>query len=177
MENFAAVQCDCNRRVKNDRIFQTLPPEKLQSGMSASQFTALVTSDMVCGRSRDCRHRKQVLLGWLLSTPRKGRSISNFPQLVNRSNDPVELFLDSGIRFPKAHIARRLMQKKFGFRYLMDVIGLDASVVKGSHGRLAAPGREETDSPVFVCSSRAIEADAVAVTGVKKQLLQLQFGV
>ena len=91
--------------------------------------------------------------------------------------DPVELFLDSGIRFPKAHIAKRLMQKKFGFRYLMDVIGLDATVVRGSHGRLADHGREETDSPVFVCSSRAIEADAVAVTGVKKQLLQLQFGV
>ena len=91
--------------------------------------------------------------------------------------DPVELFLDSGMRFPKAHIAKRLMQKKFGFRYLMDVIGLDATVVRGSHGRLADLGREETDSPVFVCSSRAIEADAVAVTGVKKQLLRLQCGV
>ena len=91
--------------------------------------------------------------------------------------DPVELFLDRKMPFPKVRIARRLIQKKFGLRYLMDVIGLDATVVKGSHGRLSDPGREETDSPVFVCSSRSIEADAVGVTGVKKQLLQLQFGV
>ena len=91
--------------------------------------------------------------------------------------DPVELFLDRKMAFPKVRIARRLIQKKFGLRYLMDVIGLDATVVKGSHGRLSDPGREETDSPVFVCSSRSIEADAVGVTGVKKQLLQLQFGV
>ena len=91
--------------------------------------------------------------------------------------DPVELFLDKGIRFPKIHVARRLVQKKLGFRYLMDVIGLDANVVKGSHGRLSESGREESDSPVFVCSSRAIEADAMAVIDVKKQLLRLQLGV
>ena len=87
------------------------------------------------------------------------------------------MFLDKGIRFPKIHVARRLVQKKLGFRYLMDVIGLDANVVKGSHGRLSESGREESDSPVFVCSSRAIEADAMAVIDVKKQLLRLQLGV
>ena len=75
------------------------------------------------------------------------------------------------------HIARRLLQKKLGFRYLMDVIGLDANVVKGSHGRLSESGREEFDSPVFVCSSPAIETDVIAVIDVKKQLLRLQFGV
>jgi predicted AlkP superfamily pyrophosphatase or phosphodiesterase len=91
--------------------------------------------------------------------------------------DPVELFLDEEIRFPRMHIARRLLQKKLGFRYLMDVIGLDANVVKGSHGRLSESGREEFDSPVFVCSSPAIETDVIAVIDVKKQLLRLQFGV
>ncbi len=91
--------------------------------------------------------------------------------------DPVELFLDRKMFFPKARIAKRVVQKKLGFRYLMDVIGLDATVVKGSHGRLSEPGREETESPVFICSSRTIEADEMAVTHVKKQLLQLQFGV
>jgi predicted AlkP superfamily pyrophosphatase or phosphodiesterase len=48
--------------------------------------------------------------------------------------DPVELFVDPAIRFPKLKIARRLLQKKLGFRMLMDVIPLDASLVKGSHG-------------------------------------------
>src|SRR5258706_3027189 len=48
--------------------------------------------------------------------------------------DPVELFLDPQMAFPKLKIAWRLSQKKLGFRMLMDVIPLDATLVKGSHG-------------------------------------------
>ena len=48
--------------------------------------------------------------------------------------DPAELFLDPALALPKARIAWRLLQKKLGFRMLMDVIPLDASLVKGSHG-------------------------------------------
>jgi predicted AlkP superfamily pyrophosphatase or phosphodiesterase len=49
--------------------------------------------------------------------------------------DPCELFMTSA---PRA--AFRLLQKKLGFRYRMDVIPLDASRVKGSHGLRPAPG-------------------------------------
>lgn len=49
--------------------------------------------------------------------------------------DPCELFLTSA---PRA--AARLLQKKLGFRYRMDVIPLDASLVKGSHGLRPALG-------------------------------------
>jgi predicted AlkP superfamily pyrophosphatase or phosphodiesterase len=52
--------------------------------------------------------------------------------------DPVELFLDPAIPLVKAKVAWRLLQKKLGFRMLMDVIPLDASLVKGSHGRRPA---------------------------------------
>src|SRR5207253_8863044 len=48
--------------------------------------------------------------------------------------DPVELFLDPKLKLPKVKIAWRLLQKKLGFRMLMDVIPLEASLVKGSHG-------------------------------------------
>ena len=48
--------------------------------------------------------------------------------------DPAELFVDREIAFPKLRIAWRLLQKNLGFRMLMDVIPLDASLVKGSHG-------------------------------------------
>ena len=50
--------------------------------------------------------------------------------------DPVELFVDPNISLPKAKIAMTLLKKKLGFRYLMDVIPLDASLVKGSHGHV-----------------------------------------
>jgi len=90
--------------------------------------------------------------------------------------DPEELFIDPQLKFPKLHVARRLARKLLGFRYYMDVIGLDASNVRGSHGRLPIAGREATDGPVFICSSREIERDAIAMTDVKEMILRLQFG-
>jgi predicted AlkP superfamily pyrophosphatase or phosphodiesterase len=50
--------------------------------------------------------------------------------------DPCELFLDPKIRFAKGRIAWRLFQRKLGMRALLDVIPLDASLVRGSHGRV-----------------------------------------
>jgi len=49
--------------------------------------------------------------------------------------DPVELFLDPAVTFIKGKIAWRLLQERLGLRILMDVIPLDATLVKGSHGR------------------------------------------
>ena len=89
--------------------------------------------------------------------------------------DPVELFLDPRLKWPKLRIAARLTQKLLGFRYYMDVIGLDASIVRGSHGRLPTPGWEAREAPVFVCSSKAIEQENIAMEAVKAQLLKLQF--
>lgn len=48
--------------------------------------------------------------------------------------DPVELFLDPNKRFPKMRIALKLLRKKIGMRMLMDLIPLDGTLVKGSHG-------------------------------------------
>jgi predicted AlkP superfamily pyrophosphatase or phosphodiesterase len=90
--------------------------------------------------------------------------------------DPVELFVDPKLSYPKLRIALRLTQKLLGFRYYMDIVGLDASIVKGSHGRLPAPGRESSEGPVFISSSRAIERDTIPMTAVKSMLLDLQFG-
>jgi len=61
--------------------------------------------------------------------------------------DPVELFLDPKIPLPKLKIVWRLLQKKLGFRMLMDVIPLDATLVKGSHGRRPENKR---DWPVLI---------------------------
>jgi predicted AlkP superfamily pyrophosphatase or phosphodiesterase len=89
--------------------------------------------------------------------------------------DPAELFIDPTLKMPMARIAWRLAQKKLGFRYYMDVIGLDASIVKGSHGRLPTPGQEAEEGPVFISSSKSIEQDQILMTDVKELLLKLQF--
>jgi hypothetical protein len=89
--------------------------------------------------------------------------------------DPVELLVDPKLTFPKLRIARRLAQKMLGFRYYMDVIPLDALLIKGTHGRLPTPGKEHSESPVFISSSREIERDHIPMTAVKEMLLELQF--
>lgn len=53
--------------------------------------------------------------------------------------DPAELFIDPALRAPRARIAWRLLQKALGLRMLMDVIPLDAALVRGSHGRSDGP--------------------------------------
>lgn len=84
--------------------------------------------------------------------------------------DPTELFVDPKIRFPKLKVAKNLAKKLLGFRYLMDVIGTDPSIVRGSHGRLF----EDPDAgPVFLCSSRSAAADRVAATEVAGRMLAL----
>ena len=65
--------------------------------------------------------------------------------------DPVELFLDPKIPLVKFKIAWRLLQKKLGLRMLMDVIPLDATLVKGSHGRRPT---DKKDWPVFITSQK-----------------------
>jgi len=65
--------------------------------------------------------------------------------------DPVELFVDPALAFPKLKIAATLLRKKLGFRTLMNVIPLDASLVKGSHGRMPAPA----DFPLFIAQNSA----------------------
>ncbi|MEO1095338.1 MAG: nucleotide pyrophosphatase/phosphodiesterase family protein [Cyanobacteria bacterium J06638_28] len=61
--------------------------------------------------------------------------------------DPVELFIDPQLKVPKLKIASKLLQKKLGFRYLMDMIPLDPTLVKGSHGHLT---QNSEDCPVFI---------------------------
>lgn len=48
--------------------------------------------------------------------------------------DPAELLINPSLVAPKLRILRKLVGKKLGLRTLLDVIGLDATVVKGSHG-------------------------------------------
>ncbi len=50
--------------------------------------------------------------------------------------DPCELFLDPALPSARLKAGWRLWQKKLGFRCLLDVIPLDPSLVRGTHGRL-----------------------------------------
>lgn len=88
--------------------------------------------------------------------------------------DPVELFLDPKIPLVKAKIAWRLLQKKLGFRMLMDVISLDASLVKGSHGAKPA---DEREWPVIITTAKeSLPSGALAATDVFQLLKKICSG-
>lgn len=88
--------------------------------------------------------------------------------------DPVELFLDPAIPLVKLKIIRRLLQKKLGFRMLMDVIPLDANLVKGSHGRRPDDPKEY---PVFIADNPgSLPTGPVDATAVKGELKRLILG-
>lgn len=92
--------------------------------------------------------------------------------------DPCELFLDPSLHAPKLRIARRLAQKALGVRYLMDVIPLDATLVRGSHGRHL---EDPADGPWFGCTRSFAdcggepEGGRVSMTSVKQRVLDLVF--
>jgi predicted AlkP superfamily pyrophosphatase or phosphodiesterase len=88
--------------------------------------------------------------------------------------DPVELFVDPKLALPKLRIAAKLLRKALGFRMTMDVIPLDATLVRGSHGRLT--DRDE-QGPVCISSEPALLAcEAVAATDFKQLVLAHLFG-
>ena len=61
--------------------------------------------------------------------------------------DPVEMFMDPKNPLIKLRAGYKLARKLTGFRYLMDVIPLDATLVKGSHG---SPFCDKRFYPVFI---------------------------
>lgn len=84
--------------------------------------------------------------------------------------DPVELFLDPQLRFPKVKVGSTLLKKQLGFRYLMDVIPLNASLVRGSHGSITSLA----DGPVCITQQSHLLAEktALAATDIFGLILQ-----
>lgn len=89
--------------------------------------------------------------------------------------DPLEMLVDPDLRVPLVRVARRLAQKKLGFRYLMDVIPLDASLIKGSHGLVPD---DPKDGPVWLSSlgfdggtAGPAQDGTVPMTTVKERVL------
>ncbi|UTT58690.1 alkaline phosphatase family protein [Cellulosimicrobium cellulans] len=74
--------------------------------------------------------------------------------------DPAELFFDPADRLAKAKAGLNLVKKKVGLRYAMSTVPLDASYVKGSHGRLPDSA---ADTPLVICSDAEVPASVAGV--------------
>jgi predicted AlkP superfamily pyrophosphatase or phosphodiesterase len=82
--------------------------------------------------------------------------------------DPCEMFFDPTLSFPKLRVARKLAAKMLGFRMKLDVIPLDPTIVRGSHGLLAA---DPIDRPILVTDRPSDARKDLCVTDVYQLLL------
>ncbi|MFE0496095.1 alkaline phosphatase family protein [Streptomyces albidoflavus] len=98
----------------------------------------------------------------------------DFAQLVEIHRkpgyDPVELFMDPNDPYVKLRAGAAVARKKLGMRYRMAVVPLDASPIRGSHGRLPA---DEADGPLLLSSRPGATEGPMAATDVKALLLRL----
>ncbi len=69
--------------------------------------------------------------------------------------DPAELFVDPALACPQARVAKFLLKKKLGMRALLEVVPLDDSLVRGSHGRDEVP---EAEQPVLIGADHEVRA-------------------
>jgi predicted AlkP superfamily pyrophosphatase or phosphodiesterase len=83
--------------------------------------------------------------------------------------DPVELFLDPRLSLPRLRIGWKLLTRHLGFRALLDVVPLDATLVRGSHGR--APSGPD-NAPAFISSEPSLlTTELIPAVNVRDLLL------
>lgn len=78
--------------------------------------------------------------------------------------DPVELMVDPTIRAIKLKVMFKLLKKKLGFRYLLDVIPLDPTLIKGSHG--CYPPTKEQGPLLITKQSQLLPEEQLEATNV-----------
>jgi len=109
-----------------------------------------------------------------------GSTIGNAPDfavwsksIASRATIPWSCFSIPAIRAPKLAIGWRLAKRALGLRTLMDVIPLDANLVKGSHGRLTD---DSGSGPLLISSEpRLLPEGPVSATNGKDIILDHVF--
>lgn len=82
--------------------------------------------------------------------------------------DPCELFFDPKLLWGKGRAFAKIAMKKLGLRTLVDVIPLDATLVKGSHGLCMS---DPQDKPVFVGSDHEPTKAMIHQTAIQDRIL------
>jgi hypothetical protein len=84
--------------------------------------------------------------------------------------DPAELFFDPADKYVKAKAGLSLAKKKLGFRSLLEIVPLDATVVKGSHG---IRNERTEDRPMVATNAPSLlPEDALQATDVYDVMLR-----
>ncbi|MDT7827299.1 alkaline phosphatase family protein [Pricia sp. S334] len=82
--------------------------------------------------------------------------------------DPVEMMTDPKDPFVMPKVAGKLLKKKLGFRTVLDIIPLDATLIKGSHGRVP---EDRADYPILITNDATADLkEEIRATDVFKIL-------
>ena len=82
--------------------------------------------------------------------------------------DPVELVLNPRIPAAPLYVAGKLLARRLGMRTLLDVIPLDASLIRGSHGRVDQPADER---PLLIGEGVPAGSEPLPCTAVRDVIL------
>ena len=82
--------------------------------------------------------------------------------------DPAELFIDPNLSCASLRAAGKLLKKKLGFRIFMDLVPLDSTLIKGTHG---IRPKDTLDWPVILGQSISEADNPMPATGVRDSLL------
>ena len=104
--------------------------------------------------------------GWTTRARRTSRGPST--STGSRATIRSSCFVDPAISTPAVTIGWKVAKKKLGFRSLLDVISLDASLVKGSHGR---PGAGDDGPMVMTRQKSLLAAPAIDSVDVHSLIL------
>ncbi len=78
--------------------------------------------------------------------------------------DPVEMLTNPKDKLVLLKVAWKLLKKKLGFRTVLDIIPIDANLIKGSHGRIP---EDKADYPIFITNNKEkIEKENIEPTEV-----------
>ncbi|NYI03859.1 alkaline phosphatase family protein [Allostreptomyces psammosilenae] len=84
--------------------------------------------------------------------------------------DPAELFMNPTDPYVRLRAATALLRKRLGLRYTMNVVPLDPSPVRGTHGLLPT---HPDDGPVLLCTDPTPTRDHYHATEIKELMLTL----
>ncbi len=77
--------------------------------------------------------------------------------------DPVEMLTDPKDKLVMPKVIGKLLKKKMGFRTVMNIIPLEAELVKGSHGRIP---EDAEDHPIFIADNQILDQTHLKPTDV-----------
>lgn len=150
-----------DQTIKNEIIFILKNTDGIEKVLSGDDLKASNLEHQRCGDIVVVANKNSWFTYYFWLDDKKAPDYARMVDIHKKPGyDPVEMHTDPKDKLLIPKVIWKLLKKKLGFRTVMDIIPIDALLIKGSHGRLP---ESEDDFPVFISNNSAID--------LKKQLI------